>query len=438
MTIRPSTRRDFLKTSGAALGGAALGGAALAPIASALPNFAPHSHGSSTIKVGLLGCGGRGSGAAYNALAADPGVELVAIGDVFQDQAENALKSLQTSDKGAQVKVAPDHLFTGLDSYKGVIAASDVVLLCTTPAFRPLHLRACIDAGKHTFVEKPIAVDGPGVRSVLESCRLAKQKNLMVVSGLCYRYERKKQETIARIQDGAVGDIIAMQCTYNTGGLWHRGRQPGWTEMEYQLRNWLYFTWLSADHLAEQHIHSLDKIAWVMKDEYPTKCVASGGRANRTEPKYGDAYDHFNTVYEWKSGLRMFSSCRQWAGAPSTDVSDWIFGTKGRANIQAHQVWGEHAWRWRDDNTPDDMYQNEHDVMFAKLRKGEIINNGQYMCDSTLMAIMGRMAAYTGSEVTYEGALNSQEKLGPDLASLTLDTMPPVPTLAVPGITKFS
>lgn len=433
MTLRSPTRRDFLKTSGTALGGVAL-----TPMAGALPNFAVHAQGTGKIKVGLLGCGGRGSGAAYNALAADPGCELVAIGDAFKDMADGALASLQGSDKGPQVKVAPDHVFSGLDAYKSVIAASDVVLLCTTPAFRPLHLRACIEAGKHTFVEKPIAVDGPGVRHVLESCRLAKQKNLMVVSGLCYRYERKKQQTIARIQGGAVGEILAMQCTYNTGGLWHRGRQPGWTEMEYQLRNWLYFNWLSADHLAEQHIHSLDKIAWAMKDEYPAKCVASGGRANRTDPKYGDVYDHFNTVYEWKSGLRMFSSCRQWAGAPSTDVSDWIFGTKGKANIQGHQIWGENAWRWKDDDVADDMYQNEHDVLFASLRKGEILNNGQYMCDSTLMAIMGRMAAYTGSEVSYEAALNSQEKLGPDIASLTLDTPPPAPVVAVPGVTRFS
>jgi myo-inositol 2-dehydrogenase/D-chiro-inositol 1-dehydrogenase len=434
MTSRvPPTRRDFLRTSGAALGGLAF-----APVAGALPNLAVHSQGAGTIKVGLIGCGGRGSGAAYNALAADPGVELVAVGDIFRDMAESAVKSLTESDKGAQVKVTPDRVFSGLDSYKDVIAASDVVLLCTTPAFRPLHLRACVEAGKHTFVEKPVAVDGPGVRDVLESCRMAKQRNLMVMSGLCYRYERKKQQVIQRIQDGALGQIHAMQCTYNTGGLWHRARQPGWTDMENQLRNWLYYTWLSADHLAEQHIHSIDKIAWAMKDEYPVSCVASGGRACRTEEKYGDAYDHFNTVYEWKSGLRLFSSCRQWEGAPSRDVSDWLFGTKGRANIQAHQIWGEQAWRWKDDGVPDDMYQNEHDVFFARLRKGDIVDNGQYMCDSTLMAIMGRMAAYTGSEVTFEAALHSQEKLGPDLATLTLEMAPPKPVVAVPGITKFS
>jgi myo-inositol 2-dehydrogenase / D-chiro-inositol 1-dehydrogenase len=429
------SRRDFLKVSGAALVGSAL-----APAVSALPGFPVHQQGSGTIKVGLLGCGGRGSGAAANALSADPNVELVAMGDVFADMLEDSLKNLKASAEfGARVKVDEAHKFVGLDAYKGVIEASDVVLLCTTPAFRPLHLRACVDANKHTFVEKPVAVDGPGLRDVIESCKLAQRKRLNLVSGLCYRYERKKRETIKRIQDGAVGTIVALQCTYNTGGLWHRGRQPSWTEMEYQIRNWLYFSWLSGDHTAEQHIHSLDKLAWAMKDEYPVKCVASGGRANRTQPEYGNVYDHFNTVFEWKSGLRGFSSCRQWKGAKSHDVSDYVFGTVGKANIQDHVIWGEKAWRWKDDGTPDDMYQNEHDALFAALRKGEVINNGEYMCHSTLMAIMARMSAYTGQEITFEQALESKELLGPpDLAKLTLKDAPPPTPLAVPGVTQFS
>lgn len=433
--IDGSTRRDFLKVSGAAIVGSAL-----APMASALPNVAVHQQGSSTIKVGLLGCGGRGTGAAQQALTADPNVELVAMGDVFADMLENSLNSLKADkDVGARVKIGDGQKFVGLDAYKHVIAASDVVLLCTTPAFRPLHFRACIDAGKHTFVEKPVAVDGPGLRDVVETCRLAKEKRLNVVSGLCYRYERKKRATIQRLHDGAVGNVIAMQCTYNTGGLWYRGHDPKWTEMENQLHNWLYYTWLSGDHTAEQHIHSLDKLAWAMKDEYPVKCVASGGRAVRTQPEYGNVFDHFNTVFEWKSGLRGFSSCRQWLGAKSTDVSDWIFGDKGRANIQGHEIWGENAWRWKDDGTPDDMYQNEHDALFAALRKGDVIHNGEYMCNSTLMAIMARMSAYTGQTITFEQALNSQERLGPaDMAAMTLKDTPPPTPLAVPGVTQFS
>jgi predicted dehydrogenase len=431
----PPTRRDFLVTSGAAVAASAL-----APLSSALalPNVVVHPHGRGTIKVGLLGCGGRGSGAAKNALMADKDVELVAVGDLFADMAENCVKSLQADPEcGTKVKVTPDALFVGLDAYKSVIAASDVVLLCTTPAFRPLHLRACIDAGKHAFVEKPVAVDGPGLRSVIESCAQAKSKRLNVVSGLCYRYERKKRETIQRIQDGAVGEITALQCTYNTGFLWHRGRQPEWTDMEWQLRNWLYFAWLSGDHIAEQHIHSLDKIAWAMKDEYPVKCVSSGGRACRTDPKFGDVNDHFNTVYEWKSGVRLFSSCRQWGGAAS-DVSDYVFGTKGKANIQAHTIWGANAWQWRNRDEPDDMYQNEHDALFAALRKDEPIADGDYMVRSTLMATMGRIAAYTGQEITAEDVLKSEETLGPDAASITFQTAPPLPRLPVPGITKFA
>ena len=440
--MRPTadaSRRDFLKVSGAALVGGAL-----APLASALPNVAMHAQGAGVLKVGLLGCGGRGGGAAANALAADPQVELVAVGDLFADMAENTLQSLRASENGARVKVTPDHVFLGLDAYQGVIASSDVVLLCTTPAFRPLHLRKCVEAGKHTFVEKPVAVDGPGLRHVLASCQLAREKKLNVVSGLCYRYERKKRAILQRLHEGAVGEIVATQCTYNTGSLWHRGRDPKWTELETQLRNWLYYAWLSGDHIAEQHIHSLDKIAWTLKDEPPVSCVASGGRAFRTDPKFGNVYDHFNTVFEWKSGLRLFSSCRQWGSKPgdvSTDVSDFVFGTKGKANIQAATIWGENAWRWKDDGAPDDMYQNEHDALFAAIRKGEAIDNGGYMCNSTLMATMGRMSAYTGKAVTYEEALNSPANLGiapDDFANLKFDTAPPTTPLPVPSVTSLS
>ncbi len=443
-----SSRRDFLKASSAALVGSALAeiGCSSRPAAAMAGAMLVHSGVAGPIKVGLLGCGGRGTGAAKNALMADPGVELVAVGDLFADMAQNCVVSLKgDAECGARVKITPETTFVGLDAYKGVIAASDVVLLCTTPAFRPLHLRACVEARKHTFVEKPVAVDGPGLRSVLESCRLAREKRLHVVSGLCYRYERKKIATVERIQGGALGEILALQCTYNTGFLWHRGRQPEWTDMQWQLRNWLYFAWLSGDHVAEQHIHSLDKIAWAMKDEYPIHCVSSGGRACRTDPKFGDVFDHFNTVYEWKNGVRLFSSCRQWGGAAS-DVSDFVFGTRGKANIQAHAIWGEQPWRWDDqwkgrkseEIPPDDMYQNEHDAFFAALRKGDVINNGNYMCGSTLMAIMARMSAYSGQQVTWDQALNSPDSLGPDLATITFDTPPPEPRLAVPGVTKIA
>jgi predicted dehydrogenase len=288
--------------------------------------------------------------------------------------------------------------------------------------------------GVHMFVEKPVAVDAPGVRRVMEACRVAREKKLAVVSGLCYRYEKKKIETVKRIHDGAIGEILSAQCTYNTGGLWHRGRQPEWSDMEWQMRNWLYFTWLSGDHIVEQHIHSLDKIAWVLGDKTPQRVTSSGGRAQRTDPKYGNVYDHFNTVFEYDGGVRMFSSCRQWNGA-SSDVSDHVWGTKGVAHLQSHAIEGANAWRHRSrEDEADDMYQNEHDALFASIRKGEPLDNSDYMCKSTMLAIMARMAAYTGQTLTWEQALNSAEDLSPSSYGWAEIPTPPI---AVPGVTKF-
>jgi predicted dehydrogenase len=416
-------RRTVLKT------GAVGAAAALAQVASA-KGLVPG--GQEMLRVGLVGCGGRGTGAAVNALNADPNVKLVAMGDAFSDQLENSLKNLQNNaEVGSRVDVDEDHKFVGFDAYLKVIDSCDVVLLATSPHFRPLHVAAAVDAGKHLFVEKPVATDAPGVRSVMASAQKAKAAGLAMVSGLCYRYERKKQETVQRVWDGAIGDIVALQTTYNTNGLWHRGNKDSWSDMEYQMRNWLYFTWLSGDHITEQHIHSLDKIAWVMRG-YPVKATASGGRSVRTGEKYGNIYDHFNTVYEWESGIRAFSSCRQWNGA-STDVSDFVYGTKGKAALQRARIEGENPWRWRSDE-PDDMYQNEHDALFAAIRSGEAINNGEYMCNSTLMAIMARMSAYTGQTVTWEEALNSKEDLSPATYAWTSLDMRPI---ARPGETKF-
>jgi len=425
------TRRDLLR--------GALTTTVVGPYVSASPLVRRRPGGSEMIKIGLVGCGGRGSGAAVNALRADPNVKLWALGDAFADQLDSALNSLATSEETRdlqdKIDVPPERRFTGWDAYKGVIASCDLVLLATSPHFRPLHVAAAVEAGKHLFVEKPVAVDGPGLRAMWDSCQRAKEKKLSLVSGLCYRYEHKKRETIQRIHDGAVGDIVAMQCTYDTGALWHRGRKPEWSEMEYQMRNWLYFTWLSADMIAEQHIHSLDKLAWAMGDRYPVRCVSTGGRTVRTEPEYGHVYDHFNTMYEWEGGLKGFSACRQWAGSVFTEVSDWIYGTRGRCNIQEAEIHaGPWEWRWRSDE-PDDMYQNELDELLASIRNGTPIANGEYMCKSTLMAIMGRMAAYTGQAITWEQAWNSQERLGPTTYEWGPVATPPV---AVPGVTQFS
>jgi predicted dehydrogenase len=423
------SRRDVLRTGGVVIASSA--------IASALPvgTLGFHPNGTDVLKVGLVGCGGRGTGAAAQALSADPQVELVAMGDAFSDHVENALKSLKASQEfGARVKVDDDHKFTGFENYKRVIDAVDVVLFATSPHFRPMQVEYAAQSGKHMFVEKPIATDSPGVRRVMAACEVARQKKLNVVSGLCYRYEKKKRETIRRVHDGAIGKILCAQTTYNTGGLWHRGRQPEWTEMEYQMRNWLYFTWLSGDHIVEQHIHSLDKVAWALGDKYPVRVTSSGGRAQRTEEKWGNIYDHFNTVYEYEDGVKVFSSCRQWNGA-SSDVSDHVFGTKGVAHLQSHSIEGESAWRYREkEGEQDDMYQNEHNELFAAIRKGDVIDNSDYMCKSTMMAIMARMAAYTGQTLTWEQAWNSQEDLSPASYDWTSIATPPV---AIPGVTKF-
>ncbi len=421
-----SSRRELLRT-----GAAVAAGAALAPHSSAGKTL--RAGGDEMLRVGLVGCGGRGTGAAANALHADPNTKLVALADAFIEPLEACLGSLKAKkDIGDRVEVDEDHRFVGFDGYKGLIESCDVVLLATSPHFRPMHVEAAVEAGKHLFVEKPVATCPAGLRRIRAASAKAKEKGLSLVSGLCYRYQFGKQETVERIHDGALGEITAMQTTYNTGGLWHRGRKPEWSEMEYQMRNWLYFAWLSGDHIAEQHIHSLDKIAWV-KGSYPVKATASGGRSQRTEEMYGNIYDHFNTVFEWEDGVKGFSSCRQWRGAAS-DVSDYIFGTRGTANVQAHRIEAG-AWKWRyRGEGPDNMYQNEHDAFFASIRKGEPIHDGDYMCDSTMMAIMARMSAYTGQTVTAQQVAESKLDLSPASYEWGDIEMNPI---AVPGVTKL-
>jgi predicted dehydrogenase len=411
------SRRGFMKASGAAMAAAVITG-----------RRAFAADNSETLRVGLIGCGGRGTGAAGQALRADPNTKLVALGDVFRDRVEEARATLAKWDVGSRVDVDEDHLFTDFDNYRKVIDACDVVVMGAPPAFRPEHLAYAVEKGCHVFAEKPVAVDPAGVRSVLESCRRAREKRLSIVSGLCYRYEFAKQATIARLRDGAVGDFTAMETVYNTGGLWHKGNNPDWSEMEYQIRNWIYWCWLSGDHINEQHIHSLDKIAWAMGDEYPAKCVASGGRVQRTDPKYGNVYDHFNTTYEWANGVKCFSSCRQWENA-TTAVYDNIYGTKGTAYIQEHRIKGETGEWVHEPTGPDDMYQNEHNALFAAIRNGDPIVD-EYMCHSTLMAIMARMSAYTGKAISWEEAMQSDLDLMPETLAWGSAPNDPVP---VPG-----
>jgi predicted dehydrogenase len=416
-----ASRRDLLKTTAAV-------GAVAATMA--IPSFV-HAAESNTLKVGLVGCGGRGSGAAKNALTGDEHAELYAMGDMFPDKLEAGLKGIQHSEVGKRVNVTPDRQFTGWDAYKGVIETCDVVLLATPPFFRHIHLAAAIDAGKHVFCEKPVATDVPALKSVMDTAAKAKAKNLSLVSGLCYRYDRTKIEIVKRIHDGAVGNIMNLQGMYYTNYLWTNPRQPGWSDMEWQLRNWLYFTWLSGDMIVEQHIHTIDKLMWIMKDEPPVSAQATGGRACRTEPQWGNIYDHFATIFEWKDGVRAFAQARQWDNC-ATDISDWVYGTDGVANIMQHQITGKNPWKGK---AGPNMYDLEHVALFKSIREGNPINNGDYMCKSTGAAIMGRMAAYTGTKMTWDLLMNSKESLAPK--SLEMGPLP-TPPIAVPGKTKYA
>jgi predicted dehydrogenase len=431
------TRRDFMKASTAA----AVSAAAIATIA--FPSGV-RAAGSDELKLGLVGCGGRGSGAAVNALNADSNAKIVALGDAFPDKVEKSLDALSQSEVGDRVDVPDDNKFSGFDAYKGVIEKCDVVLLATPPYFRPMHLRAAIEAGKHVFCEKPVAVDTPGVKDVMESCRLAKEKNLSVLSGLCFRYNEAVQDVIKRVHDGAVGDIRMISSNYLTGGLWSNPRKPGWSDMEWQVRNWLYFHWLSGDHVVEQHVHSLDKMMWVMKDAPPLKVNSTGGRIQRTQPQYGNIYDHFTNQFEWADGVRAITQSRQFVDC-DTDVSDTVYGSKGVASIMNFRITG--ATEWSRKKSPMDMYDAEHVVLFNAIRKNQPINNGDYMTKSTLAAIMARESAYTGRTMYWDKAAaeaSGVKEVKPDQLIMESTTRLgptefkwgdyPAPAVVVPGV----
>lgn len=431
MQIEPirTQRREFLQTTSAAVAGS---------VAALAMSRSVHAAGTDLLKVGLIGCGGRGSDAARQALLADNNVKLWAMADAFENRLELSLKSLQTVEAiAAKIDVPPERRFTGFDGYKGVIETCDVVLLCTPPHFRPMHLKAAVEAGKHVFAEKPCAVDAPGVRSVLASCEEAKKRNLSVVSGLCLRYDQSFQEAASRIHDGAVGKIMALQANDYRGTIWVKPRLPEWSDMTWQMRNWYYFTWLSGDFNVEQHVHMLDACAWLMKNEYPVKAVGMGGRAVRTGEEYGQIFDHFSIVYEYADGTKFYSNCRQQAGC-STDMSVQVMGSGGIANLSERKggmsiLSGEKRWTYAGEHV--NMYQAEHNELFAAIRADKPINNGEYMAKSSLLAIMGRMAAYTGQAITWDMAMNSKEDLSP--TRYDWDLALPVAPIARPGVTQF-
>ncbi len=436
------SRREFGRTVGATalVAGASAMGVGMSH--AGMRSFEPAGL-RGTIRVGLIGCGGRGTGAAVQALRADPDAVLVAMGDVFGDRLEASLKGV-TAEMGEaaakQVKVEESKRFTGFDSYQKVVDAGvDVVLLCSYPAFRPAHLRAAIAAGKHVFAEKPLAVDGPGVRDVMESVKAAKEKNLGLLVGFCWRYHDGMRAMFEQVNSGALGDIITSHTTYHTSTLSKRPRKESWSDMEFQMRNWWHFTWISGDHIVEQAVHSIDRLAWSVGDRIPTKVTCLGGRAARSGPEHGNVFDHFAAIYEYEGGMRTFHTCRQIDKTPN-DNTDYIYGVKGSAVVNGwaptfsiKDAAGKETWKYagRDDR---DMYQTEHDDFFKSLRAGAPINDGMRGANSTLMAIMARMAAYTGATVGWNQALESKEVLVPEQLVLGDFPTPPVP---VPGITKF-
>ncbi len=429
-------RREFLKVTGLAAAGGMLTLNACSTTAPAVAAGTPVSP-DVKLKVGLIGCGGRGTGAANQALSADPNVELIAVADIFRDRADNALQllSMRHDDK---VNVPDERVFIGFDGYQKVIDSGiDVILLAGPSAFRPKHLEAAVDANLHVFCEKPVAVDAPGARRVFEAVRKSKEANLSIVSGFCWRYHYPKRAFYERVLDGAVGDIRAIYNTYNTGAARVIESNPEWTPAQHQLRNWIYYNWISGDHIVEQAVHSLDFMSWAMGDEMPVSAVGTGGRQVRVDPIYGNIYDHFAITYQYESGAKGFHFSRQQPNCENSYKAE-IFGADGIARAFAsgeHSIRGRRSWDYEGEE--NQMYQTQHDELFASIRSGLPINDGEFMTKSTLIGIMGRMAAYTGRKVTYEMAINSTEELGPEI-----DDWAAVPNsdnlqVAMPGVTPF-
>jgi len=428
-------RREFIRTGSTLTGAAALASTTVGSVFAA---------GSDEIKVALIGCGGRGTGAAFNALSTGQNVRLVAMADAFRDNLDKAYTNCREK-FGSQVDVPEGRKYVGLDGYKAAIRDADVVLLVTPPGFRPLHFAEAVRQGKHVFMEKPVAVDVPGVRSVLEAARQAKQKKLNVVVGLQRRYQICYLEAIKRIQDGVLGDIVSGQVYWNDGGVWVHERQPGQSEMEYQVRNWYYFNWLCGDQIVEQHLHNIDVANWV-KGKYPVSVQGTGSRAHRTGPKHGEIYDNFSVEMTYDDGAVVYSQCRHFPGAQSR-VNETFQGTKGRISLTNYGKNSVILWDWRgqeiyrhDASRDPNPYQVEHDELFAAIVKGDHrFADGENGAYSALTAIMGRAACYTGKIITWDEGLKSNVNLMPD--RLAFDAMPKVlpgpdgeyPS-AVPGI----
>lgn len=422
------SRRDFVKTSAALSAAAALAPGALA--------FATRRTASEVLRIGVIGCGGRGTGAAVDALDAHPATRIVALADLYLDRVNSSLENLLGVERAkARIDVPEAHRFHGFDACRRLLALKDVdyVILATPPGFRPSHFEAAINAGKHVFMEKPVAVDPAGVRRVLAASDEADRKGLCVVAGTQRRHHALYQDIIQRVHDGQIGEVLSANCYWNQGGLWVHNRRPEYTDMEWQTRNWLYFTWLSGDHICEQHVHNLDVINWAMQAT-PVKCIGMGGRQVRTGSEYGNIFDHFAVEYEYANGVRMVSMSRQIDGCDNR-VEEFLRGTKGSAhtNHGSARLEGP-GLAWRYSGKAENPYVVEHRDLIDAITSSSRVNEARTVAESTLTAIMGRMSAYSGQAITWEAALKSPL----DLTPLALDFgQLPVEAVAVPGKTRY-
>lgn len=418
-------RRDFMKGTAMVTGGVMMAGLPVGASAFVNPK-------AKKLKIAVVGCGGRGTGAAVQALIADPDVELVAMADAFKDRLDDSYNSIMkseylTDEQKKNVRVKDKDKYVGFDGYKEAIKEADVVILAAPPGFRPYHLEECINQGKHVFCEKPLGVDAPGVRKCLDLVKVSEQKKLNIVVGLQRHYQTNYREIMKRVQDGAIGDVIAGQVYWNGGGVWVRERKPEYTEMEYQMRNWYYFNWLCGDHIVEQHIHNIDVFNWA-KGAYPVSAQGMGGREVRTGKDTGEIYDHHYVEFTYADGSVLNSQCRHIKGCMNK-VAETLIGTKGRVELDGGgkgsitDLKGSDLYRHRGKDDPN-PYQVEHDELFASIRKGEVINDLHFGAMSTMTSILGRYATYSGLEVKMEDALASTIQLMP--ASNKWSDKPPV------------
>lgn len=389
--------------------------------------------GNDRLGLGVVGCGGRGTGAAFNAISASPDIDIVAIGDLYADRLNSSRSHMGTLNE--RMKVTDDDCYTGWNAYQQVMARPDVdvVILATPPHFRPEHFRHAIASGKHVFMEKPVAVDPAGIRKVIAAAAQADAKNLSVVAGTQRRHEACYLDAMRRIRDGEIGEPVSACCYWNQGGLWSHDRQPDWTDMDWQLRNWLYFTWLSGDHITEQHVHNLDATNWALGG-HPVKATGMGGRQTRIEPRFGHGFDHFAIDYEYPGGIHAMSMARQADGCVGR-VEEIIQGTKGRSVTSSGRARFEGGPSWTFENDNPNPYVVEHRDLHASIRGEQPrLNEGQRIAESTLTAIMGRMSAYSGKTITWNEAMNADlDMTPPQYAFGTLAT----PVIARPGTTSM-